>query len=79
MAQFTPRYGRWLHEAAHGRDDRPIVTESEPVSRSRETTFERDLHLKRDWHALAAILADLCRRVAQPTCRAVATSAARSA
>ena len=30
-----------------------------------ETTFERDLHLKRDWHALAAILADLCRRVAQ--------------
>ena len=65
MAQFTPRYGRWLHDAAHGRDERPIVTESEPVSRSRETTFERDLHLKRDWHALAAILADLCRRVAQ--------------
>ncbi|HOA93136.1 MAG TPA: DNA polymerase IV [Quisquiliibacterium sp.] len=64
MAQFTPRYGQWLHDAAHGRDERPIVTESEPVSRSRETTFERDLHLKRDWHALAALLADLCRRVA---------------
>jgi DNA polymerase-4 len=35
---------RWLHEAAHGRDDRPVVTHSEPVSISRETTFERDLH-----------------------------------
>jgi nucleotidyltransferase/DNA polymerase involved in DNA repair len=41
---FGRSYGRWLHEAAHGRDDRPVVTHSEPVSISRETTFERDLH-----------------------------------
>jgi DNA polymerase-4 len=64
IAQFGRRFGRWLHEAAHGRDDRPIVTASEPVSMSRETTFEHDLHLRRDWQALAACLAELCREVA---------------
>ncbi len=64
VARFGRSYGRWLHEAAWGRDERPVVTSSEPVSRSRETTFERDLHLRRDWHALAATLADLCRQVA---------------
>jgi DNA polymerase-4 len=64
VAQFGTSYGRWLHEAAHGRDERPVITFSEPKSRSRETTFERDLHPKRDWHALAATLAALCRRVA---------------
>jgi hypothetical protein len=26
-------------------DERPVVTESEPVSMSRETTFEKDLHV----------------------------------
>ncbi|HQY29006.1 MAG TPA: DNA polymerase IV, partial [Burkholderiaceae bacterium] len=40
------------------------VTASEPVSMSRETTFEHDLHLRRDWQALAACLAELCRDVA---------------
>ena len=30
--------------ASHGIDERPVVTHSEPVSMSRETTFERDLH-----------------------------------
>ena len=34
--------GRW------GRDEREVVTESEPVRMSRETTFERDLHAVRD-------------------------------
>ncbi|MCZ7559200.1 MAG: DNA polymerase IV [Burkholderiaceae bacterium] len=64
VARFGGNYGRWLHEAANGRDDRPIVTASEPVSMSRETTFERDLHPHRDWQALAACLAELCREVA---------------
>jgi DNA polymerase-4 len=31
---------------------------------SRETTFERDLHPSRDFQALAAVLARLCRQVA---------------
>ena len=44
VGHFGTAYGRWLHEAAHGRDERPVVTAHEPVSMSRETTFERDLH-----------------------------------
>ena len=50
---------------AWGRDDRPVVTESEPVSMSRETTFERDLHAVRDRAELGAIFTDLCVRVAE--------------
>jgi DNA polymerase-4 len=53
-----------MHDAAWGRDDRPVVTESEPVSMSRETTFERDLHAVRDRAELGAIFTDLCTRVA---------------
>ena len=63
LKEFGPSYGRWLHEASHGRDERPLVTFSEPKSLSRETTFERDQHLKRDWHALAETLARLCQQV----------------
>ncbi|MDB5899689.1 MAG: dinP, partial [Ramlibacter sp.] len=48
-----------------GRDDRPVVTESEPVSMSRETTFDRDLHAVRDRAELGAIFTDLCTRVAE--------------
>ena len=63
VTRFGASYGRWLHQAAHGRDDRPVVTFSEPKSRSAETTFDRDLHPKRDWNELAATLARLCKRV----------------
>jgi DNA polymerase-4 len=61
---FGQAYGAWMHDAAWGRDDRPVVTESEPVSMSRETTFERDLHAVRDRAALGEIFTDLCTRVA---------------
>jgi len=64
LAQFGKSYGAWLHEAAQGRDERPIVTSREPKSISRETTFERDLHPKRNRDALSAILLDLCARLA---------------
>ncbi|MBA2673237.1 DNA polymerase IV [Ramlibacter sp.] len=57
---FGNAYGAWMHDAAWGRDDRPVVTESEPVSVSRETTFERDLHAVRDRAELGAIFTDLC-------------------
>ena len=60
VQQFGKSYGAWLHEAAHGRDDRPVVTWSEPKSISRETTFERDLHPVRDREALSRIFTDLC-------------------
>jgi DNA polymerase-4 len=62
---FGSSYGAWMHDAAWGRDDRPVVTESEPVSMSRETTFERDLHAVRDREELGAIFTELCTRVAE--------------
>lgn len=64
VQHFGQRHGAWLHEAAHGRDDRPVVTESEPVSLSRETTFERDLHAVRDRAELGAIFTRLAQQVA---------------
>ena len=61
---FGKSYGAWMHDAAWGRDDRPVVTESEPVSMSRETTFDRDLHAVRDRAELGAIFSQLCLKVA---------------
>ncbi|NPC56162.1 Y-family DNA polymerase [Caenimonas soli] len=61
---FGKSYGAWMHDAAWGRDDRPVVTESEPVSMSRETTFDRDLHAVRDKAELGAIFTDLCVKLA---------------
>ncbi len=61
---FGQSTGAWMHRAAWGRDDRPVVTESEPVSMSRETTFERDLHAVRDRTELGAIFTHLCQQVA---------------
>ena len=64
IERFGRSYGAWLHEAAHGRDERPVVTHSEPVSISRETTFERDLHAVRDRATLSAIFTELCVELA---------------
>lgn len=64
LERFGKSYGAWLHEAAWGRDDRPVVTESEPVSMSRETTFERDLHAVRDRAELGALFTRLCEQLA---------------
>jgi DNA polymerase-4 len=64
IAHFGKATGAWMHEAAWGRDDRPVVTVSEPVSMSRETTFDRDLHAVRDKAELGAIFTRLCEQVA---------------
>lgn len=64
VAHFGKAYGAWMHDAAWGRDDRPVVTESEPVSMSRETTFDRDLHAVRDRDTLGTIFTELCTQVA---------------
>ena len=62
---FGQKTGAWMFDAAHGIDTRPVVLESEPVSISRETTFERDLHAVRDKTELGAIFTRLCEQVAQ--------------
>lgn len=64
VENFGRSYGAWMHEAAHGRDERAVVTYSEPKSISRETTFENDLHPVRDRDALSRIFTELCARVA---------------
>ena len=64
MQQFGRRHGAWMHAAAWGRDDRPVIAESEPVSMSRETTFERDLHAVYDRSQLRAEFRALCESVA---------------
>ncbi|WP_051603123.1 Y-family DNA polymerase [Simplicispira psychrophila] len=65
MARFGKSTGAWMHRVAWGQDDSPVVTHSEPVSMSRETTFERDLHAVRDRAELGRIFTALCQRVAQ--------------
>ena len=62
-----------------GRDERPVVTESEPVSMSRETTFERDLHAVRDRAELGRHLHRPVRAGGRATCSARAMWAAPSA
>lgn len=64
VQHFGTHYGGWLVEMAQGRDERPVVTHSEPVSLSRETTFERDLHAVRDRAALSHIFTELCIELA---------------
>ena len=64
IGQFGSSRGASMHEAANGRDERPVVTFSEPVTISRETTFERDLSAHRDREALARIFTELCEDLA---------------
>ena len=60
VERFGRSHGAWMHEAANGRDARPVETYSEPQSISRETTFDRDLHVKRDRAELGDIFTGLC-------------------
>ncbi|WP_290877777.1 DNA polymerase IV [Aquabacterium sp.] len=65
IRHFGVNQGHWLHEVAHGRDDRPVVTWREPKSLSRETTFERDLHPRGDRATLSPLFTRLCEQVAE--------------
>ncbi len=69
IEHFGSSFGAWMHDAAHGRDDRPVVTHQEPKSISRETTFERDLHARHDRATLGAIFTGLCEKVASDLVR----------
>ena len=64
LSHFGRSTGNWLHRAAHGRDDSPLVMDSEPKSISRENTFERDLHARQDRDELSEIFTALCLRLA---------------
>jgi DNA polymerase-4 len=64
---FGPRLGRELRDRARGRDERPVVTEREPKSESRETTFPSDVTDR-------AILDDTLDRLAESLCRGLAES-----
>ena len=62
---FGPRLGRELRDRARGHDDRPVVTEREPKSESRETTFPSDVSDR-------AILGQTLDRLADSLCRGLA-------
>ena len=64
QARLGRSYGAWLHRACNGVDERPVEVSSEPVSMSRETTFERDLHPVRDRDTLGQVFTRLCEQVA---------------
>jgi DNA polymerase-4 len=64
LEHFGRSYGAWLHRVSHGLDERSVVTHSEPVSMSRETTFEQNLHAVRDRQELGAAFTRLCEQVA---------------
>ena len=64
ISNFGKSTGAWLHRASWGKDDNPISLNSEPVSISRETTFDRDLHAVKDKAELGAIFTKLCEQLA---------------
>ena len=65
QANFGRSYAAWLAQIAQGKDERPVEVHSEPRSMSRERTFDRDLHPKRDRTALSAVFTSLCTSVAE--------------
>jgi DNA polymerase-4 len=60
IEEFGHSYGNYLHEASRGIDESPLVTNWEPKSISRETTFQRDVD---NWQVLARTLAELTKEV----------------
>lgn len=60
-----PRLGHDLRERARGRDDRPLVTDRERKSESRETTFPTDVtDLETLHHTLDRLVESVCRGLA---------------
>ena len=64
IEHFGKATGSWMSRAAWGLDERELEMGNEPVSISRETTFERDMHAVRDKAELGAIFTRLCERLA---------------
>jgi DNA polymerase-4 len=60
ITEFGDSYGRYLHDAARGIDESPLITHWEPKSISREITFQTDV---KDWQVIAKTLAALTKDV----------------
>jgi DNA polymerase-4 len=60
------KWGQYLHDAARGRDDSPIVTASKPKSISAENTFDRDT---RDAAEIEKLLAEMSEGIARDLAR----------
>lgn len=63
QAHFGRSYAQWLTQVAQGIDDRPLELSPEPKSISRETTFERNLHIRSDRSELSALFLRLCAQL----------------
>lgn len=63
QAVFGTTYARWLLDVSRGIDNSPVKTHSDPKSISRETTFERDLHVQYDRQLLTAAFDRLCQQI----------------
>lgn len=66
---FGLSYAKWLAAVSQGQDDRPVETDSDTKSVSRETTFERDLDARRDKAMLGDIFTKLCESLARDLSR----------
>ena len=60
VERFGVSYGHYLHEAARGIDESPLITHWEPKSFSREKTFQTDV---KDWQTIARTIAELTKEV----------------
>jgi DNA polymerase-4 len=60
IEHFGHSYGNYLHDASRGIDHTPLITNWEPKSSSRETTFQADTD---NWQAIAKTLAGLTNEV----------------
>lgn len=60
VRRFGLSYGHYLHEAAMGIDNSPLVTCWEPKSFSREVTFQVD---EKNWQPIARTIAELTKDV----------------
>ena len=62
---FGRSFAAWMVDAAQGIDNRPLNTDSEPKTISRETTFEHDMHARRNKAELSEIFTELCAGLAK--------------
>jgi len=60
IEHFGPSYGNYLHDSSLGIDRTPLITDWEPKSASRETTFQADTN---SWQTIARSLAELVKDV----------------
>jgi DNA polymerase-4 len=60
IEDFGQSYGSYLYEASKGIDESPLITQWEPKSMSRETTFQKDTD---NWNIISKSLAELTRDV----------------